>query len=54
VLGEHLNKFVMIYLDNIIIYSDLEEEHEKHIKWVLEKLHNKKHTCYNKEMQVPH
>jgi len=41
VLGEHLNKFIIAYLDNIIIYSDLEEEHEKHIKWVLEKLYNK-------------
>jgi len=40
-LGEHLNEFVIMYLDNIIIYSDLEKEHEKHIKWVLEKLHNK-------------
>ena len=30
----------MIYLDDIIIYSDSEEEHEKHIKQVLEKLHN--------------
>jgi len=40
-LGEHLDEFVIIYLDNIIIYSDLEEEHEKHIKWVLKKLYNK-------------
>ena len=40
-LKEHLDKFIMIYLDNIIIYSDLEEEHEKHVKWVLEKLYNK-------------
>jgi len=31
-LKEHLDKFIMAYLDNIIIYSDLEEEHEKHIK----------------------
>jgi len=30
----------MAYLDNIIIYSDSEEEHKKHIKWVLEKLYN--------------
>ena len=40
-LGEHLDKFIIAYLDNIIIYSDLEEEHEKHVKWVLERLHNK-------------
>ena len=40
-LGEHLNKFIIIYLNNIIIYSDLEEEHKKYVKWVLKKLHNK-------------
>jgi len=31
-LKEHLNEFVMAYLNNIIIYSDLKEEHEKHVK----------------------
>jgi len=41
VLKEHLDKFIMAYLNNIIIYLDLEEEHEKHIKWVLERLYNK-------------
>jgi len=40
-LREHLDEFVIVYLNNIIIYSDLEEEHEKHVEWVLEKLHNK-------------
>jgi len=35
VLGEHLNEFVMAYLNNIIIYLDSEEEHKKYIKWVL-------------------
>jgi len=41
VLGEHLDKFIITYLNNIIIYLDLEEEHKKHIKWVLKKFHNK-------------
>ena len=40
-LREHLDKFIIIYLNNIIIYSDLKEEHEKHVKWVLKKLYNK-------------
>jgi len=39
VLGEHLNKFVIAYLDNIIIYSDLKKEHKKYVKWVLKRLH---------------
>jgi ribosome-interacting GTPase 1 len=29
----------MAYLDNIIIYLNSVEEHKKHIKWVLKKLH---------------
>jgi len=41
VLGEHLDEFVIAYLDNIIIYLDLKEEHKKHVKWVLKRLHNK-------------
>jgi len=31
-LGEHLDKFVMAYLDNIIIYLNSEEEYKKYIK----------------------
>jgi len=41
VLGEHLDKFVIAYLDNIIIYLNSEEEYKKYIKWVLQKLYNK-------------
>jgi len=41
VLKEHLNEFIIVYLNNIIIYSDLKEEYKKHVKWVLKKFHNK-------------
>jgi len=41
VLKEHLNKFVMTYLNNIIIYSDLKKKYKKHVKWVLKRLYNK-------------
>jgi hypothetical protein len=30
-----INDFVIVYLDNILIYSQSEEEHIKHIKQVL-------------------
>jgi len=40
VLEEHLNEFIIMYLNDIIIYSNLEEEHKKHVKWVLKKLYN--------------
>ena len=38
-LGEHLNDFVIAYLNDIIIYLNSEEEHKKHIKWVLKRLY---------------
>jgi len=41
VLGEYLDKFVIVYLDNIIIYLDSKEEHEKYVKWVLQRLYDK-------------
>src|ERR1700729_4614800 len=39
ILGEHLDDFVMAYLNNIIIYLNSKREHKKHIKWVLSKLY---------------
>ena len=35
VLGEHLDEFIIAYLNNIIIYSKIKEEHYKYIKWIL-------------------
>jgi len=35
VLGEHLDKFIMAYLNNIIIYLNNEEEYKKYVEWVL-------------------
>ena len=32
VLGEYLDKFIIAYLNNIIIYFNSEEEHFKYIK----------------------
>ena len=32
VLGEHLDKFIIAYLNNIIIYFNSKEEHFKYIK----------------------
>ena len=34
-LEEYLNKFIMAYLDNIIIYFNSKEQYFKYIKWVL-------------------
>ena len=40
-LGEYLDEFVMAYLDNIIIYLNIKEEHKEYVKWVLKRLYNK-------------
>ena len=42
VLGEHLDKFIIAYLNNIIIYSNSKEEHFQYIKQVLQRLVDKK------------
>ena len=41
-LGEYLDEFIIAYLNNIIIYSNSEEEHFQYIKWVLQRLVDKK------------
>ena len=41
VLGEYLDKFVIVYLNNIIIYFISEKEYKKYIKQVLKRLQKK-------------
>ena len=41
-LGEYLDKFIIAYLNNIIIYFKIEKEHYKYIKWVLQRLVDKR------------
>jgi len=38
VLEEHLDKFIIVYLNDIIIYLKSKEEHGEYIKWVLKRL----------------
>jgi hypothetical protein len=38
VFMEYLDKFVMVFVDDILVYSRSEEEHEDHLCLVLQKL----------------
>ncbi len=38
VLRQYIGKFVQVYLDDVIIYSNNLDEHKRHIKAVLEKI----------------
>lgn len=38
VLREHLDVFVTIYLDDILVFSKNPDDHEKHLRWVFAQL----------------
>ena len=46
VFMEFLDKFVVVFIDDILIYSKNEQEHETHLRLVLEKL--REHQLYAK------
>jgi hypothetical protein len=42
VFMEYLDKFVVVFIDGILVFSKMEEEHEKHLRLVLEQLRSNK------------
>jgi hypothetical protein len=46
VFMEYLDKDVMVFIDDILVYSRSEEEHEEHLRSVLQKLRD--HRLYAK------
>ena len=38
ILREHLNMFVIIYLNNILVYLKNEKDHKKHVRQILNAL----------------
>jgi hypothetical protein len=46
---EYLDKFVIVFIDDSLVFSKIEEEHEMHQRLVLEKLRsNKLYTKFSK------
>jgi hypothetical protein len=35
---EYLDKFVVVFIDDILIFSKMQEEHKKHLRLILENL----------------
>ena len=46
VFMEYLDQFVVVFIDDIMVYSKNEEEHKEHLRLVLEKL--REHQLYAK------
>jgi hypothetical protein len=46
VFMEYLDKSVVVFIDDILIFSKIEEEHETHLRLVLERL--RAHQLYTK------
>ena len=46
ILAEKIDRGVVVYIDDILIYSKTEEEHIELVRWVLQKL-TEKNLCIN-------
>ncbi|GJR86690.1 putative reverse transcriptase domain-containing protein [Tanacetum coccineum] len=43
--NQYLDKFVIVFIDDIMIYSKRKQEHEEHLKLILELLKNEEGVC---------
>ena len=43
--AKELDQFLTVYLDDILVYSPTEDQHERNLQWTFERLcHNKLHA----------
>ena len=50
IFSQYLDKFVVVFIDDILVYSKIEEEHDEHLQIVLQTL--RKHKIYRKFRQM--
>ena len=58
VLGNALGKHAMVYIDDIVVFSKTEAEHEEHVRDILNRLQGaglvvKREKCHFKQRQLP-
>ncbi len=46
IFHEKLDEFMIIYIDDILLYSKMEKNHMEHLEYVLNKLQRKKTLCH--------
>jgi IS4 transposase len=46
IFSQYLDKFVVVFIDDILVYSKMEDEHDEHLRIVLKML--RKHKLYEK------
>ena len=46
VFSKYMDKFLLVFIDDILVYSNKKEEHEEHIRIVLQVL--REHHLYTK------
>ena len=42
IMGEYIDSFVLVYLDDILVFSTTEDEHKQHLRLVFQKLREHK------------
>lgn len=52
VLGDLVNVICVVYIDNIVVFSNTVEEHEIHVRQVLDRLREERLYCSSKKTQL--
>lgn len=52
IFHEYLDKFVVVYLDDIVVYSRSLDEHASHLRTVLESIKQNKLYVYVKQDKI--